>query len=41
MVVAVVAMLAALAFMSAGRLGVAGGLFLGASIVIYLREQWA
>jgi hypothetical protein len=38
--VAVVAMVVAVVFMTAGEFGIAGGLFLSASIIIYLRERW-
>lgn len=38
--VAAAAMALAVAFMTAGRLAVAGALFLSASIIIYLRERF-
>jgi hypothetical protein len=38
--VAAAAMVSAVAFMTADRLGVAGALFLSASVVIYLRERF-
>lgn len=39
-VVAAGAMVLAVSFMTAGEYGVAGGLFVSASILIYLRERW-
>jgi membrane-bound ClpP family serine protease len=39
-VVATVLMLGGALVMTAGNFGVAGALFLTASIVIYLRERW-
>lgn len=39
-VVAAGAMVLAVFFMTAGEYGVAGGLFVSASILIYLRERW-
>ena len=38
--VALLAMVGGALLMTAGRLGVAGALFLSASITIYLRERW-
>jgi hypothetical protein len=40
-VAAAVAMVVAVLVMTVGEFGLAGGLFLSASIVIYLRERWA
>lgn len=39
-IAAVAAMVGAMALMTAGEFGLAGGLFLSASIIIYFRERW-
>ena len=39
-VVATLAMVGGVLFMTTHRFGVAGALFLSASIVIYVRERW-
>jgi len=38
--VSVLAMVAGALVMTSGRFGIAGALFLSASITIYLRERW-